>query len=260
MNFKNLLYNTEEKIGLITINRPSKLNALNSETLDELQTLFENVEKDNSINVVIITGAGDKAFVAGADINELRECNYESGISFSEKGQNVFNLIENFDKPVIAAVNGFALGGGCELALACHIRLASANSKFGQPEVNLGIIPGYGGTQRLSRMINTGRAAEYILTGDMISAEEALNIGLVNKIFTNENLIDEAKKMANRIAEKGQIAIRLALKSIQSTNNKSQIEGLKFETKLFAECCNTADFKEGTSAFLEKRKPNFKNK
>src|SRR5690606_17033591 len=206
---------------------------------------------------VILTGSGEIAFIAGADIKELNALNMVSGKEFAEKGQDVFNSIENFDKPVIAAVNGFALGGGCELALSCHIRLASENAKFGQPEVNLGIIPGYGGTQRLTRLLNSGRAAEMILTADMIDANEAFRIGLVNKVYPQSELQSRAFEMAVKIASKGQQAIRLALKAIKVVDEVSLQEGQNMEATLFALCCGTEDFKEGTKAFLEKRKPAF---
>ncbi|MHB8905747.1 MAG: enoyl-CoA hydratase-related protein, partial [Melioribacteraceae bacterium] len=179
MEYKNILLTVKEKTAFVTINRPDKLNALNNATLDELKHCFNAIKNDNAVNVVIITGAGEKAFIAGADISELNKLNTVEGKIFSEKGQEVFNLIEKLGKPVIAVVNGFALGGGCELALACHIRIASEKAKFGQPEVNLGIIPGYGGTQRLTRLINSGRSSEMILTGDLIDSHEALRIGLV---------------------------------------------------------------------------------
>jgi enoyl-CoA hydratase len=260
MNYKNLLFEMKNKIAFVTINRPDKLNALNNETLNELKTCFENIRSNDDVNVVILTGAGEKAFVAGADISELNKLDYATGKTFAEFGQGVFNQIENLNKPVIAAVNGFALGGGCELAMACHIRLASEKAKFGQPEVNLGIIPGYGGTQRLSRLINTGRAAELILTGDIIDASEALRIGLVNKVYKPEELITKAVELADKISSKGQIAVELSLQAIAASNNLSCTEGLKYETELFGKCCSTEDFKEGTSAFLEKRKPEFKKK
>jgi enoyl-CoA hydratase len=257
MEFKNLLLSYSDNIAILTINRTTKLNALNSDTLDELEEAFISLKENESVYVIILTGAGEKAFVAGADIGELSKCNEETGKAFANKGQRIFSLIETLSKPVIAAINGFALGGGCELALACHIRLASQNAKFGQPEVNLGIIPGYGGTQRLSRLINTGRAAEYILTGDMISADEALRIGLVSKLFPADTLLNEAIMIAKKIAEKGQFSVRAALRSIISINNISQEEGMNLEAQLFGNCCGTYDFKEGTLAFLEKRKPNF---
>lgn len=260
MNFVNLLFEVKNKIAFITVNRPDKLNALNKETLKELKTCFEQIRDDNEINVVIITGAGEKAFVAGADIAELNKLDLSTGESFAEIGQGIFSLIENLNKPVIAAVNGFALGGGCELAMACHIRFASDKAKFGQPEVNLGIIPGYGGTQRLARLINTGRAAELILTGDIIDANEAYRIGLVNKIYPAEELLKKATELAEKISSKGQLAVEYSLKAIVSTNELSESNGLKYEAELFGKCCGTEDFKEGTLAFLEKRKPEFKKK
>lgn len=260
MDYKNLLLDVNQNIGLITINRPDKLNALNRETLVELKDVLEKLESDENIFVVIITGSGEKAFVAGADISEINKLNMLEGKKFAEFGQSVFSIIEKFEKPVIAAVNGFALGGGCELALACHIRLASEYAKFGQPEVNLGIIPGYGGTQRLTRLINSGRAAEMILTADMIDANEALRIGLVNKVYPQSELQSSAFDMAVKIASKGQQAIRLALKAIKANDEVSLQEGQNMEATLFALCCGTEDFKEGTKAFLEKRKPVFVNK
>lgn len=257
MNYKNLLLNIENQIAKVTINRPDKLNALNGETFDELLQLFTYIKNSSEIDVVIVTGQGEKAFVAGADISELNKCDSITGKAFSEKGQNVFTLIENLGKPVIAAINGFALGGGLELALACHIRIASERAKFGQPEVNLGIIPGYGGTQRLAKIINRGRATELILTGDMIDTNEAYKIGLVNHIYSPDELIIEAEKLAHKISTKGQIAVKLALDALVSTDNISEAEGMKLEANLFGVCCGSEDFKEGTSAFLEKRKPNF---
>jgi enoyl-CoA hydratase len=260
MNYKNLLLDINEHVALLTLNRPDKLNALNHETLSELQHAFETFKNDKSVFVVIITGSGEKAFVAGADISEINKLNMLDGKKFAEFGQSVFAMIEKFDKPVIAAVNGFALGGGCELALSCHIRLASENAKFGQPEVNLGIIPGYGGTQRLTRLINSGRAAEIILTADMIDSSEALRIGLVNKVYPQKELQSKAFEMASKIVGKGQQAIRLALKAIKVVDEVSCREGQNIEATLFALCCGTEDFKEGTQAFLEKRKPSFTNK
>jgi len=259
MNYKTLLLDIKENVALITLNRPDKLNALNAQTVNDLDTVFDELKDNDEVYVIILTGSGEKAFVAGADISELNKLDMITAKEFSERGQAVFNKIENFDKPVIAAVNGFALGGGCELALACHIRLASESAKFGQPEVNLGIIPGYGGTQRLARLINAGRAIEYILTADMIDANDAYRIGLVNKIYPANELIESAMKMAKKIAGKGQQAIRLAIKAIKAVNEVSLKEGQNLEATLFALCCGTDDFKEGTSAFLEKRKPVFKN-
>jgi len=260
MSYKNILFEIKGDIGIVTINRPDKLNALNGDTIDELENVFDSIKENPEIFVVIITGTGEKAFVAGADISELNKLDVLSAKEFSEKGNKVFRKIEDLRKPVIAAVNGFALGGGCELALACHIRTASDNAKFGQPEVNLGIIPGYGGTQRLARVINSARALEMILTGDMVSADEAYRIGMVNKIFPPTELLDKTLEIANKIASKGQQAIRFALKAVNATNNLSLVEGLSYEASLFALVCGTEDFKEGTTAFLEKRKPQFNNK
>jgi enoyl-CoA hydratase len=259
MNYQNLLVEIKNKIAVVKINRPDKLNALNSATMNELKNVFTGLDKDESVYVVILTGSGEKAFVAGADISELNKLDTISGKEFSEKGQEVFDIIENLSKPVIAAVNGFALGGGCEIALACHIRLASVNAKFGQPEVNLGIIPGYGGTQRLTRLINSGRAVEYILTGDMINADEAYRLGLVNHVYPQDELMDKAFELAMKIIAKGQTSVRLAIKAVNIVDEVSCKEGQNFEASLFAICCGTEDFKEGTSAFLEKRKPEFTN-
>lgn len=259
MEFKNLLIEISDSICIVKINRPDKLNALNNETLDELKICFDNIKKDTSVSVVIVTGSGEKAFVAGADISEINKLNPITGKLFAEKGQAVFSLIEKLGKPVIAAVNGFALGGGCELALACHIRIANDKAKFGQPEVNLGIIPGYGGTQRLTRLVGSGKAAELILTGDLIDANEALRIGLINHIYSAEDLLNQAKVLASKIAAKGQIAVSMSLRAIISCDELSDSEGQNLESSLFALCCGTEDFKEGTSAFLEKLKPSFKN-
>lgn len=259
MELTNLLLEVKDKIAIITINRPDKLNALNNDTLLELRSVFKELRGRDDVYVVILTGSGEKAFVAGADIKELNQLDVLSAKKFAERGQDVFNSIENMNKPVIAAVNGFALGGGCELALACHIRLASENVKFGQPEVNLGIIPGYGGTQRLSRLINSGRAMEYILTADMIDANEALRFGLVNRVYPQAELMSRAIEMAQKISSKGQQAVRFAIKAVNAASQVSAKEGQNYEASLFALCCGTEDFKEGTSAFLEKRKPEFKN-
>jgi len=260
MNYQNILYEIKNHIGLVTINRPDKLNALNNQTINEIEDVIKSIKSNPDIFIVVITGSGEKAFVAGADIAELNNLEVISAKEFSEKGNRVFRSIETLDKPVIAAVNGFALGGGCELALACHIRIASDNAKFGQPEVNLGIIPGYGGTQRLARVINSTRALEMILTGDMISADEAFRIGLVNKIYPQAELLNKTLELAEKIASKGQQAIRFALKAVKATDNMSLSEGLSYEASLFALTCGTEDFKEGTSAFLQKRKPDFKNR
>lgn len=260
MEYKNLLINVKDQVAVVTLNRPDKLNALNYQTLTELRSAFEELDSNTDVYVVIITGSGEKAFVAGADISELNKLDMLAGKKFAEFGQSVFSFIENFNKPVIAAVNGFALGGGCELALSCHIRLVSENAKFGQPEVNLGIIPGYGGTQRLTRLINSGRAMEMILTGDMVDANEAFRIGLANKVYPQSELMSKAWDMAIKISSKGQQAIRLAVKAVNVVDEVSSQQGQNVEAGLFALCCGTEDFKEGTSAFLEKRKPSFKNK
>lgn len=259
MELKNLTFEQVDNIAIVKINRPDKLNALNRDTLLELKELFEQLNENNEIYSILLTGSGEKAFVAGADINELNKLSMLEGKKFAEFGQDVFNYIENMEKPVLAAVNGFALGGGCELALACHFRYASENAKFGQPEVNLGIIPGYGGTQRLARIIGKGRAMEMILTGNMISAEEALNIGLVNKVFKKEELISKSIETLKLINSKGQQAIRLAVKAVNATEQMSLNQGLNYEALLFGIGCGTNDFKEGTTAFLEKRQPNFSN-
>ena len=260
MNYETLLFERRDHIALVTINRPDKLNALNAAAKNELKQLFLEIQNDASVDVVILTGSGEKAFVAGTDIRELRELDEKKGTLFSEGGQAVFNLIEDLGKPVIAAVNGYALGGGAELALACHIRICSENAKFGQPEVNLGIIPGYGGTQRLARLVGKGRAMEMILTGDQIDAQEAFRIGLVNRVVPLQDLLNAAETMARKIMSKGQVAVRLALLAVNATHELSLGSGQAFEAELFGRCCGSEDFKEGTSAFLEKRKPAFKSK
>jgi enoyl-CoA hydratase len=258
--FQTLITKTEGRICFVTINRPERMNALNAQAKAELKEAFLEIQKDPAVDVVILTGSGEKAFVAGTDIKELTELDEQTGKAFSLGGQAVFNLIENLGKPVIAAVNGYALGGGAELALACHIRIASENAKFGQPEVNLGIIPGYGGTQRLARLVGKGRATEIILTGDQIDAQEALRIGLVNKVVPLTELLKSAEAMALKIIGKGQVAVRLALQSVNATHELQLGAGQSFEAELFGRCCASEDFKEGTTAFLEKRKPVFKNK
>jgi enoyl-CoA hydratase len=260
MNFSTLLYSVKDKIATVTINRPDKLNALNAESKAELLELFTALKQDSTVDVVIVTGAGEKAFVAGTDIKELAELNGETGKEFSHKGQEIFDLIEDLGKPVIAAVNGYALGGGCELALACHIRIASEKARFGQPEATLGIIPGYGGTQRLARLIGRGRAMEMILTASQVDAVEALRIGLVNKVVPPAELMSRAIAMAQVIKSFGQPAVRMALKAVNATQDVGLSEGQKLEAALFGACCDTEDFHEGVTAFLEKRKPVFKNR
>lgn len=260
MNYDTLLFSSTNRVATVTINRPDKLNALNAQAKSELKTLFTAIKTDANVDVVVLTGAGEKAFVAGTDIGELTVLNGVTGKEFSANGQEVFDLIENLGKPVIAAVNGYALGGGCELALACHIRIASENAKFGQPEVNLGIIPGYGGTQRLARQVGRGRAMEMILTGNQIDAQEALRIGLVNKVVPQTELLKTASDMATAIASKGQIAIRMALKAVNMTQETTLSDGQQLEASLFGVCCDSEDFREGTQAFMQKRKPLFRNR
>jgi enoyl-CoA hydratase len=260
MSFTTLQYEIADRTAVITINRPEKLNALNSQTLEELSEAIRLANDDASVDVIILTGAGEKAFVAGADIAELAEQDAVQGQRFALYGQGVFNAIEQSSRPVIAAVNGFALGGGCELALACHIRIASENAKFGQPEVNLGIIPGYGGTQRLARVVGWGMAAEMILTGAMIDAAEAARVGLVNRVVPRGEALQAARDMANVICTKGQPAVRLALQALRCVPQMGLREGLATEAALFGIACGTEDFREGTLAFLEKRAPAFTGK
>ncbi|HUI63256.1 MAG TPA: enoyl-CoA hydratase-related protein [Bacteroidota bacterium] len=259
MSYQTIAYAVTDRTATVMINRPEKLNALNLQAKAELAQCFASIKEDPEIDVVILTGAGDKAFVAGTDIAELRALDRTSGRQYSEAGQRLFDAIERLGKPVIAAINGYALGGGCELALACHIRLASDRARFGQPEVNLGIIPGYGGTQRLARLVGMGRAMDMILTGVQLDAQEALRIGLVSRIYPHAELTSRASTMAKVISSFGQAAIRLALQAITMTQETPLSEGLKLEAALFGECCGTNDFREGTLAFLEKRKPVFTN-
>lgn len=255
--YSTLLTSLERNIFIITINRPDKLNALNKTVLDELDDVMNNVYSDKEIKSVIITGSGEKAFVAGADIAEFISLNDDQGASLAKRGQDIFSKIENCPKPVIAAVNGFALGGGCELAMACHFRLASANAKFGQPEVNLGIIPGYGGTQRLTMLVGKGKAMELIMTGAMVGADEALKLGLVNYLESSERLIPKAKEILDLILTKSPIAISKAIAAVNAYYH-FDINGFDEEIKLFGEVFSSNDKKEGTTAFLEKRKPEFK--
>ncbi len=245
----------DDGIAVVTINRPNKLNALKDDLLNELADIFKEIQVDEDIKAVIITGAGDKAFVAGADISELRELDDRSGRMTSQKGQQIFQLIEDTRKPVIAAVNGYALGGGAELAMACHLRIASQNAVFGLPEVGLGIIPGYGGTQRLSQLIGRARALEMILTGKQVKAEEAKQMGLVNDVADDAE--DAARALIGNILQNGPIAVRSAIKAVYHSDTRS---GYQVEADLFGQLCETEDFMEGTSAFLDKRKPEFKGK
>jgi enoyl-CoA hydratase len=254
---KNLVI-SYEPICTITINRPQALNALNQETLSELKGVIQDCAERADIKGIIITGAGEKAFVAGADIKELTQLSKEEAFTLAQNGQQIFKMIEDCPKPVIAAINGFALGGGCELAMACHIRLASENAKFGLPEVNLGILPGYGGTQRLAQLVGRGKALELAMTGDMISAQEAKEIGLINHVTsTQAELMALATKIMNKILSKGPLAIAGVIKSV-NTGYEYAKEGYKTESENFATLTTTKDFAEGTSAFIEKRTPNFK--
>jgi enoyl-CoA hydratase len=257
MNFENILCVRNTGLAIITINRPKKLNALNKQTIEELHNAFINLEEDSSVKVIVITGSGDKAFVAGADISEFANFNIDNGGKLAAKGQELlFNLIENYSKPVIAAINGFALGGGLELAMACHFRVASDNAKMGLPEVSLGVIPGYGGTQRLPQLVGKGKAMELIMTAAMISAEKALELRLVNYVSSLEELMPLVGKLANKIMSNSLVAIGAAIKSVNA-NFKDGVDGYKVEVSEFGNCFGTEDFKEGTTAFLEKRKANF---
>ena len=256
----NILTQIENNILTITINRPEKLNALNHQTLTEIENAFLEAETNSDISVVILTGSGEKSFVAGADITELAQCNAVDGMKFAKFGQKVMNTIEQLSKPVIAAINGFALGGGCELAMACHLRVASSNAKFGQPEIKLGVIPGFGGTQRLVRLVGKGRALEMNLLGEMISAERAYEMGLVNQVVSSDELMNVVQSMAKKLSNSAPVALHTIIDSINHGAECSLPEGLDYETKAFAICCATEDMKEGTSAFLEKRKANFTGK
>lgn len=245
-------------IALITLSRPEALNALNQELLDELEMVIQDACSNKKIQGLILIGDGEKAFVAGADIKELTSVSKEEALELSSRGQKLFKLIEDCPKPVIAAINGFALGGGCELAMACHIRIATENSKFGQPEVNLGIIPGYGATQRLTQLVGRGKALEVMLTGDLIGAQEAKSLGLVNHVVSNkEELKNLAFKIMDKISKKGPLAVGLIIRSVNAGFGFEN-EGYKSESENFASCVTTFDFKEGTSAFIEKRQPQFK--
>jgi enoyl-CoA hydratase len=250
----------DAEIALVTVDRQDKLNALNAEVVGEIGEVFESLQDDDKVRGVILTGAGSKAFVAGADIGELATMNSVSGVRVSRDGQRVFRLIEHFPKPVLAAVGGYALGGGCELAIACHMRIASEKARFGLPEVGLGIIPGYGGTIRLARLIGLGRAIEMTLTGEMMDAKRALDVGLVSAVVEPDALLDEAKALLRKVTKNGPVAIRMALESIYRGLDTSTAEALDFESALFGLLASTDDMKEGMAAFLEKRKPDFRGR
>jgi enoyl-CoA hydratase len=260
MAYETILYERRGGIGYVTINRPDKLNAVNRKVLDELDDCFHAIQDDEEVRVVILTGAGEKAFVAGADLHELATLAPLEGRDFSRRGQWTLDLIENLGKPVIAAVNGYALGGGCELAMACALRIASENARFGQPEVKLGIIPGYGGTQRLTRLVGKGRALEMILSGEPIGAQEAYRIGLVNQVVPAAELAAAAETLARKIAANAPLAIKFALEAVNRGLEMTREQGQFLEAVLFGLCCTTADMKEGTRAFLEKRPAKFTGK
>ena len=257
MQYKNILVDTQEAITTITINRPKKLNALNKETISELHEAFADADKDSDCRVIIITGSGEKAFVAGADISEFADFNVSEGADLARKGQELlFSFVANLETPVIAAVNGFALGGGLELAMAAHFRVASDNAKMGLPEVSLGVIPGYGGTQRLPQLIGKGKAMELIMSAGMIGADEAINWGLVNHVVSQEDLLPLCEKIAGKITRNSGTAISSAIRSINANFDKTK-NGFETEIAEFGNCFGTDDFEEGTTAFLEKRKPSF---
>lgn len=260
MTYENILVATENKMATITINRPTKLNALNKATIQELHEAFKNAEADANVNVILLTGSGEKAFVAGADISEFADFSAEEGAQLAAQGQELlFDFVENLKKPVIAAVNGFALGGGLELAMACHFRVASENAKMGLPEVSLGVIPGYGGTQRLPQLIGKGKAMELIMTAGMLNAQEALEWKLVNYVVSSTDLISFCTDIANKILKNSPVAISKAIKAVNA-NFKDGVNGFETEIKNFGKCFATDDFREGTTAFLEKRKAEFSGK
>ena len=256
-NYKNLIESLEDGILTISVNRPEKMNALNSTTLTELKMCIENAYDDVDAKGIIITGVGKKAFVAGADISEFKDLNEVNARKFSERGQEIYSLIENCLKPVIAVVNGYALGGGCELAMACHIRIGTENAFFGQPEVSLGILPAYGGTQRLTQIVGKGKALEMMMTGVQMGADEAFSSGLINHLAaTKEEGLDKAKEILLKIFKNAPLSIGMVINCVNAAFEKDE-DGYQFEANSFANCCKSKDFKEGTLAFLEKREPKF---
>jgi len=257
MNFETILLEINNNIAIIKLNRPDKLNALNKQMFDDLSTAADFISENDNIRALVITGNSEKAFAAGADIAELNNCNQESGEEFSIYGSNVMTKIENLNIPVIAAVNGFALGGGCELSMACHIRFASEKAKFGQPEINLGIIPGYGGTQRLTKIVGLANSLIMNLTGDLINAQKAKEIGLVSEIYSPEELLSKTIEFAENLANKAPIALRAIMQTVKNSQELTLEEGLSLESIVFGDVCGSKDFKEGTTAFLEKRTANF---
>jgi enoyl-CoA hydratase len=260
MTFSNILFEKKNAIAYVTVNRPKVLNALNMATMEELRTAFHDIKNDAAVRVVIVTGAGEKAFIAGADIGELAQNDAVTAKEYTHRGQSVLNLIENLGKPVIACINGFALGGGCEIAMACTMRLASENAKLGQPEVKLGIIPGYGGTQRLPRLVGKGIAMQLLLTGEMITAQEAHRIGLVNEVVPAAELIPRAEAIAQRVIANGPLAVQYTMEAVNKGMEMPLAEGLYLEAVLFGVVSATEDKKEGTAAFLEKRPAQFKGR
>ncbi len=260
MSFENLLVERDGGVAVVTINRPKVLNALNTQTLDELRRAILELQHDDGIRAVVLTGAGEKSFVAGADINELAGQTPDGGREHAVRGQHVLDLIEHMGKPVIAAINGYALGGGCELAMACTIRIAADTARLGQPEINLGIVPGYAGTQRLARIVGRGRALELLLTGDQITAQEALRLGLVNRVVPGAELMADAKRLACALAAKAPIALRYILEAVHGGLDMPFAQAQVFEATLFGLVASTDDMREGTKAFLEKRKPAFKGR
>ena len=260
MTYENLLLEKKSSIAYVTVNRPKVLNALNMATMEELRAAFTDIKSDASIRVAILTGAGEKAFIAGADIGELATQDAVAGKEYTHRGQSVLDLIENLGKPVIACINGFALGGGCEIAMACTMRLASENAKLGQPEVKLGIIPGLGGSQRLPRLVGKGIAMQLVTTGEMITAQEAHRIGLVNEVTISTDLIPRAEAIAQKIIANGPLAVQYAMEAMNKGMEMTLREGLYLEATLFGVCCATEDKKEGTVAFLEKRPAQFKGR
>lgn len=259
MSYNNILYTVENAICTITINRPDKLNALNKETIAEVGQAIAAAQHDSAVKGIILTGAGQKAFIAGADISEFSSFNLAQGMELSAHGHHVFNSVENCPKPVIAAVNGFALGGGCELAMACHMRVAAENARFGQPEVKLGLIPGYGGTQRLPQLIGKSKAIELLMTADMLDAQEAYRLGLVNYVVPADQLMDKCREILQKIAVQAPVAIAEIVRTVNAHYDKTR-DGFREEVERFGACFTTEDFKEGTDAFLNKRKAEFKGR
>lgn len=260
MTYENILLEKKNSIAYVTVNRPKVLNALNMATMEELRAAFTDIKDDANVRVAILTGAGEKAFIAGADIGELSKHNPVSAKEYTHRGQSVLDLVENLGKPVIACINGFALGGGCEIAMACTMRLASENAKLGQPEVKLGLIPGYGGTQRLPRLVGKGIAMQILLAGEMITAQEAHRIGLVNEMTAPAELIPRAEAIAQKIIANGPLAVQYTMEAVNKGMEMSVAEGLYLEAVLFGVACATEDKKEGTTAFLEKRPAQFKGR